>query len=425
MGGAPSINAFAVPFFPFFPIIIVVTTTLILIASAEDQDTKENTNIPSLEDHNGTAADMSLQSPLSSADPDQVVTKSVTFRPSAAAIVGVLATTFSLTFLLLLYIKHCNGLASNANLEGDMDLQERKNSGIGRTVVDLLPAFKFGSLRGQKHGLECAVCLTGFEDHEILRLLPKCKHAFHMECVDTWLDEHSTCPLCRYKVNPNDILVSHELLSSDVGSGRVTSNIINNNEWSQRENESIGSRRVSFVTERKSEGSLRHHHSRKVKSESVIGEHRLDHQIVISPTCSYTSDSGVHQRWSNFETDDMLYLTSDRIISCSSSSHEGSRRAVKRNRNRGVVDDEMENGFGGSGVGGRRNERDLRSTVSEMTGMMRVLNRDRRRERERRSGGGGGREEQERQQERVASRWWSWISRSQQSSRSRSSSSSE
>ncbi|CAI8585816.1 unnamed protein product [Vicia faba] len=420
MDGAPSINPFTVPFFPFFPIIIIVTTTLILITNAY-QDTKENTKIPSLEDDNG-AIDMSLQPPVSSADdPNQVVTKSVSFKPSAGAIVGVLATTFSLTFLLLLYIKHCNGVAaSNANADGERDLQERKNSGIGRTVVDLLPAFKFGSLRGQKQGLECAVCLTGFEDHEILRLLPKCKHAFHMECVDTWLDKHSTCPLCRYKVDPDDIVHSQELLlSSDVESGRVMSNVISNSNESRHENESIGSRRVSFMRERNSEGCLFSGHSRKVKSESVIGEHRLDHRIVLSPTCSYTSHSGVQQRWSNFETDDMLYLTTDRIISCSSSSRDGRRRRMRRNR--GGADDEMENGFGGGG--GRRRRRsewDLRSTVSEMTGVMRFLNRDRRRGRERR--GGGGREEQERQREGVASRWWAWISRSQQQSYSRSTS---
>ncbi|KAG9140697.1 hypothetical protein Leryth_006891 [Lithospermum erythrorhizon] len=30
-----------------------------------------------------------------------------------------------------------------------------------------------------------------------LRLLPTCSHAFHMNCIDTWLLSNSTCPLCR------------------------------------------------------------------------------------------------------------------------------------------------------------------------------------------------------------------------------------
>jgi len=44
---------------------------------------------------------------------------------------------------------------------------------------------------------ECLVCLGEFEQEESLRLLPKCSHAFHVPCIDTWLRSHKTCPLCR------------------------------------------------------------------------------------------------------------------------------------------------------------------------------------------------------------------------------------
>lgn len=74
-------------------------------------------------------------------------------------------------------------------------------------MVESLPAFRFGALTGQKEGLECAVCLNRFEPAEVLRLLPKCKHGFHVECVDVWLEAHSTCPLCRVRVHPEDVLL--------------------------------------------------------------------------------------------------------------------------------------------------------------------------------------------------------------------------
>uniref|UniRef100_A0A803ND14 RING-type E3 ubiquitin transferase n=1 Tax=Chenopodium quinoa TaxID=63459 RepID=A0A803ND14_CHEQI len=51
-----------------------------------------------------------------------------------------------------------------------------------------------------KDGLECAVCLSEVSEGEKARLLPKCNHGFHVECIDMWFQSHSTCPLCRDSV---------------------------------------------------------------------------------------------------------------------------------------------------------------------------------------------------------------------------------
>lgn len=52
-----------------------------------------------------------------------------------------------------------------------------------------------------KDGLECAVCLSEVSEGEKARLLPKCNHGFHVECIDMWFQSHSTCPLCRNPVS--------------------------------------------------------------------------------------------------------------------------------------------------------------------------------------------------------------------------------
>lgn len=36
-----------------------------------------------------------------------------------------------------------------------------------------------------------------YEEKDILRLLPYCGHNFHVACIDMWLKQHSTCPVCR------------------------------------------------------------------------------------------------------------------------------------------------------------------------------------------------------------------------------------
>ncbi|KAF3553622.1 hypothetical protein F2Q69_00016160 [Brassica cretica] len=48
-----------------------------------------------------------------------------------------------------------------------------------------------------KEPFDCAVCLCEFTEKDKLRLLPTCSHAFHLNCIDTWLQSNSTCPLCR------------------------------------------------------------------------------------------------------------------------------------------------------------------------------------------------------------------------------------
>ncbi|KAJ1921905.1 hypothetical protein H4219_000251 [Mycoemilia scoparia] len=42
----------------------------------------------------------------------------------------------------------------------------------------------------------CPICLSDYEEREILRLLP-CSHAFHQDCVDRWLHLNRLCPLCK------------------------------------------------------------------------------------------------------------------------------------------------------------------------------------------------------------------------------------
>uniref|UniRef100_A0A0R3RVI3 RING-type domain-containing protein n=1 Tax=Elaeophora elaphi TaxID=1147741 RepID=A0A0R3RVI3_9BILA len=47
---------------------------------------------------------------------------------------------------------------------------------------------------------DCPVCIDPYRAGDVIRSLP-CRHIFHKTCVDPWLLEHRTCPMCK-----NDIL---------------------------------------------------------------------------------------------------------------------------------------------------------------------------------------------------------------------------
>uniref|UniRef100_A0A8C3KPM6 Ring finger protein 149 n=2 Tax=Scolopacidae TaxID=8917 RepID=A0A8C3KPM6_9CHAR len=71
--------------------------------------------------------------------------------------------------------------------------------------------------RGEK-GLDvevenCAVCIENYKLKDTVRILP-CKHIFHRTCIDPWLLDHRTCPMCKLDVikalgywgDPEDVL---------------------------------------------------------------------------------------------------------------------------------------------------------------------------------------------------------------------------
>ena len=47
--------------------------------------------------------------------------------------------------------------------------------------------------------LSCSICKENIKFCNIVRTL-KCSHTFHHKCIDTWLEDHSTCPICRYQL---------------------------------------------------------------------------------------------------------------------------------------------------------------------------------------------------------------------------------
>ncbi|KAF2312989.1 hypothetical protein GH714_007159 [Hevea brasiliensis] len=133
--------------------------------------------------------------------------------PAVLFIIVILAVLFFISGLLHLLvrflIKHPSSSASSQSnrypeISGPDALQRQlqqlfhlHDSGLDQAFIDALPVFQYREIVGLKEPFDCAVCLCEFSEKDKLRLLPMCSHAFHINCIDTWLLSNSTCPLCR------------------------------------------------------------------------------------------------------------------------------------------------------------------------------------------------------------------------------------
>ncbi|CAI9101692.1 OLC1v1039074C1 [Oldenlandia corymbosa var. corymbosa] len=83
----------------------------------------------------------------------------------------------------------------------DFELPEHRITGLEPTVVAAIPTMKFSQEAfSSAEDTQCTICLGDYEDKEVLRIMPKCGHSFHLTCIDVWLRKQSTCPVCRLSV---------------------------------------------------------------------------------------------------------------------------------------------------------------------------------------------------------------------------------
>ncbi|XP_057819250.2 RING-H2 finger protein ATL64-like [Cryptomeria japonica] len=150
------------------------------------------------------------------------------------------------------------------------DINREAARGVERVVIESFPIFSYTlvkRLKSQANCSDCAVCLRDFAEDEMLRLLPKCSHAFHPECIDGWLFTHTTCPVCRTSLmlSDQDIptatdfgLVEQQSLPGEVtvvvnGTGGIFSNDETTNEASGCDSMVYSLVRVRKETEQPSE----------------------------------------------------------------------------------------------------------------------------------------------------------------------------
>lgn len=80
----------------------------------------------------------------------------------------------------------------------DLEQPEHRISGLEPVMVAAIPTMKFNrEAFSSVEDAQCSICLGEYQEKEVLRIMPKCGHNFHLSCIDVWLRKQSTCPVCR------------------------------------------------------------------------------------------------------------------------------------------------------------------------------------------------------------------------------------
>ncbi|CAN6213155.1 unnamed protein product [Urochloa humidicola] len=83
--------------------------------------------------------------------------------------------------------------------------------GIDEATLEAFPAMAYAEARKaaapsaarREHQACCPVCLDGYGDGDVVRVLPDCGHMLDRGCVDPWLRQRPTCPVCRTSPLPS------------------------------------------------------------------------------------------------------------------------------------------------------------------------------------------------------------------------------
>ncbi|KAL7158821.1 hypothetical protein ABFS83_02G168700 [Erythranthe nasuta] len=91
--------------------------------------------------------------------------------------------------------------------EDDENDSQNAVVGLDEAAINSYPKFAFGRRNGNLGGGDavCSICLCEYRESEMLRMLPDCRHYFHVMCVDAWLKLNASCPVCRNSPLPTPL----------------------------------------------------------------------------------------------------------------------------------------------------------------------------------------------------------------------------
>ncbi|XP_044494327.1 RING-H2 finger protein ATL5-like [Mangifera indica] len=117
-----------------------------------------------------------------------------------------MSATFIVFICVRIICRRLRGVESGPMFEiesrNDLEQPEHRTNGLEPVLVAAIPTMRFNhEAFNSAEDAQCSICLGEYQEKELLRIMPKCGHIFHLSCIDVWLRKQSTCPVCRLPVN--------------------------------------------------------------------------------------------------------------------------------------------------------------------------------------------------------------------------------
>lgn len=116
--------------------------------------------------------------------------------PSLWTVCALLLWLFcSRTAFVYMWFGYCfSGRGATVDFPGRFD-----KPGLAQSVLESIGVKQLTQAELEGRELACAICLSDFEAGEQVRKT-QCGHQFHVACIDVWLRQCSSCPLCNQDV---------------------------------------------------------------------------------------------------------------------------------------------------------------------------------------------------------------------------------
>ncbi|XP_047322878.1 E3 ubiquitin-protein ligase SDIR1-like [Impatiens glandulifera] len=93
---------------------------------------------------------------------------------------------------------HKYKMSSSESGSGGFPFRHGSSSSPSEMMQDI--SIGVGGTKGMGDELTCIVCLEQVNIGEAVRSLP-CLHQFHVSCIDPWLRQQGTCPVCKFEIS--------------------------------------------------------------------------------------------------------------------------------------------------------------------------------------------------------------------------------